>query len=337
MAFVVGRIAGAIGVIAVLASSLTAETRSQAFDVEFESGKIAHFRIGYPEIKKFGRLEYFGGIEITSTNRHFGALSGLSLIEDRTRIVAVADTGYWLTATIIRDEKGRPVGFAKGRMAAMIGADGKQFGHKWNADAESIAISKGFAFVSFERENRVERYRLDIENFASLPQRIKQGIPNRELRNNKGLESFAISPTNSLLKGGSIVISERSIDKDGNIFGAINDGPKPGVFTVRRKDQFDITDAEFLPNGDLLILERKFRIAEGVAMRIRHIQAESINAGTVLDGDVWIEVNMAFQIDNMEGLSVTTDGDGTTYLSLISDDNHSIFQRTLYLEFKVVK
>jgi hypothetical protein len=35
----------------------------------------------------------------------------------------------------------------------------------------------------------------------------------------------------------------------------------------------------------------------------------------------------------MEGLDVWRREDGTTILSLISDDNQSFLQRTLYLEF----
>ena len=45
------------------------------------------------------------------------------------------------------------------------------------------------------------------------------------------------------------------------------------------------------------------------------------------------EADMSYQIDNMEGLDVWTRADGALIVSLISDDNHSILQRNLYLEF----
>jgi hypothetical protein len=35
----------------------------------------------------------------------------------------------------------------------------------------------------------------------------------------------------------------------------------------------------------------------------------------------------------MEGLAVTTDGDGRARVTLVSDDNLSVLQRTLILEF----
>ena len=58
-----------------------------------------------------------------------------------------------------------------------------------------------------------------------------------------------------------------------------------------------------------------------------------IAKGAVADGPVLFEANMSYQIDNMEGLDVWTRSDGAQMVSLISDDNHSILQRNLYLEF----
>jgi hypothetical protein len=52
----------------------------------------------------------------------------------------------------------------------------------------------------------------------------------------------------------------------------------------------------------------------------------------MLDGDVLIEADLGFEIDNMEGLAVHQDG-GQTILTLISDDNFSFIQRTILLEF----
>src|SRR5690606_40945914 len=96
---------------------------------------------------------------------------------------------------------------------------------------------------------------------------------------------------------------------------------------------FDITDGAFLPDGDLLLLERSFSIATGVRMRLRRILAAGIAPGAVADGPVLMQADMAYQIDNMEGMDVWTRADGALMVSLMSDDNHSILQRNLYLEF----
>ena len=63
------------------------------------------------------------------------------------------------------------------------------------------------------------------------------------------------------------------------------------------------------------------------------IDGATIRKGALVDGAVLLEADMAYQIDNMEGLDVWRRDDGALIVSLISDDNHSILQRNLYLEF----
>jgi hypothetical protein len=74
-------------------------------------------------------------------------------------------------------------------------------------------------------------------------------------------------------------------------------------------------------------------MADGVAMRLRRIYGESIAKGTVADGPVLMSADMGYQIDNMEAMDVWQRADGALMVSLMSDDNHSILQRNLYLEF----
>ena len=76
--------------------------------------------------------------------------------------------------------------------------------------------------------------------------------------------------------GGTLIaISERGLDKAGNLRAFLIGGPAPGTFTIRRIAKFDITDAALLPAGDLLILERSFSWPEGLLVQIRRIQSET--------------------------------------------------------------
>jgi hypothetical protein len=49
-----------------------------------------------------------------------------------------------------------------------------------------------------------------------------------------------------------------------------------------------------------------------------------------------IEADLAYQIDNMEGMAVHRTTNGETIVTLISDDNFSFIQRNLLLQFAVV-
>ena len=104
---------------------------------------------------------------------------------------------------------------------------------------------------------------------------------------------------------------------------------------MTRHGGFDITDLAFLPDGDMLLLERWYRTLRGVGLRIRRVPAASLKPGALLDGPTLIQADLGQEIDNMEGLAVHQEG-SKTVLTLISDDNFSFLQRTVMLEFELV-
>ncbi|TPM04849.1 esterase-like activity of phytase family protein [Mesorhizobium sp. B2-3-10] len=293
---------------------------------------ITEFHIGRAD-KQFGPLEFVGGLEMTSPSRDFGALSAFRFLKAGSDFIGVADTGYWFFGTVARDADRRPVGIQNFRMQQMADQGGQPIDEKWEVDAEGLAVKDGIATVGFERNHRVSQFRIDPDNMKAPFRQLDFLVPAWELRQNRGFETVTHSNANGQHEGGLIVVSEKSLDKSGNIYAAIIEGPYRGVFTVKRNDDFDITDGAFLPDGDLLLLERSFTMAGGLKMRLRRIYGESVEKGAVADGPVLLQADMGYQIDNMEGLDVWSRDDGALMVSLISDDNHSILQRNLYLEF----
>ncbi|MBZ9755934.1 esterase-like activity of phytase family protein [Mesorhizobium sp. ESP6-5] len=293
---------------------------------------ITEFHIGRAD-KQFGPLEFVGGLEMTSPSRDFGALSAFRFLKAGSDFIGVADTGYWFFGTVARDANRRPVGIQNFRMQQMADQGGQPIDEKWEVDAEGLAVKDGIATVGFERNHRVSQFRIDPDNMKAPFRQLDFLVPAWELRQNRGFETVTHSNANGQHEGGLVVVSEKSLDKSGNIYAAIIEGPHRGVFTVKRNDDFDITDGAFLPDGDLLLLERSFTMAGGLKMRLRRIYGESVEKGAVADGPVLLQADMGYQIDNMEGLDVWSRDDGALMVSLISDDNHSILQRNLYLEF----
>jgi hypothetical protein len=92
-----------------------------------------------------------------------------------------------------------------------------------------------------------------------------------------------------------------------------------------------------LPAGDLLLLERKFSWTSGLAVRIRRIALGEIKPGALVDGPILFEADLGYEIDNMEGLSVHRNAGGEIVLTLVSDDNFSMIQRTLLLQFTLAE
>ena len=311
------------------------------FPVAVETRPITNFAIGTQQIE-FGALEFIGGFELRSSESAFGQLSALRFISPGDAFLGVADNGHWFSGKIERDASGVPTGLAGFSLQQMIGEDGRVLAEKHLSDAEGLDIANHIATVSFEREARLCEYAFEPESLGIAGIAKPRGcidfvIPRHELRYNHGLETVAHAPKDSPLAGARIVIAERSIDAEGNIFAAIIEGPQKGIFKVQRSGDFDVTDGAFLPDGDLILLERRFSLVTGVAMRLRRIQGDAIRSGAVVDGEVLMEADLAHRIDNMEGIDIWQRADGATILSLLSDNNQSFLQRTLYLEFRLLR
>jgi hypothetical protein len=78
-----------------------------------------------------------------------------------------------------------------------------------------------------------------------------------------------------------------------------------------------------LPDGGLIVLERRFRYSEGIQMRIRRIKASEIKRSALIEGETLLEATDALNIDNMQGIAAHRAPAGETILTLISDDNYS--------------
>ena len=300
--------------------------------IEVSVRRITRFHIGRDE-ERFGPLEFVGGLEMTSPSRDLGGLSAFRFLKPGSVFIGVADTGFWFFGTIVHDADKRPAGIQNFRMQEMVDVSGQPVEEKWEVDAEGLAVEDGIATVGFERQQRVAQFSIEPDNMKAPFKQLDFLVPARELRLNRGFETVTHANPNGQHQGGLVVVSEKSLDKSGNIYAAIIEGPHKGVFTVKRNGDFDITDGAFLPSGDLLLLERSFTMAGGLKMRLRRIYGESVEKGAVADGPVLLEADMSYQIDNMEGLDIWTRDDGALMVSLVSDDNHSILQRNLYLEF----
>ena len=154
---------------------------------------------------------------------------------------------------------------------------------------------------------------------------------------NKSLECLAVPPKGSPLAGQLIVVTEHSLDAQGNHRSYLLNGNQMARFSVKRSDDFDVSDCTILPPSDLLLLERSYSPLRGVALRIRRIPLRLIKPDTLIDGKPLIVADLAYQIDNMEGIAVHRNAAGETILTLVSDDNFSVIQRNLLLQFALVE
>jgi hypothetical protein len=315
------------------APGLSGDPSSDApVSIEVKANPIGWFDRHDHDRVRFGALEYRGGLVLTSSFPRFGGLSGLRLDVKGERFISFSDKGHWFTGRI--QYQGRAMaGLADVEWAPMLGADGKPItAHGWY-DSESIAIDGSLVYIGLERVNKVLRFDFSRGFTRARGEVVPLPTAASRLPNNKGLEALAFVPKGQPLAGTLIAISERGLDENGNLIAFLVGGPTPGQFSVRRTGEFDVSDAVLLPTGDLLILERKFSWTSGIGIRIRRIPLHSVAPGVVIDGPSIFEADLGDEVDNMEGIDAHVTEEGETVLTMVSDDNFSMIQRTLLLQF----
>ncbi|MGY8666266.1 esterase-like activity of phytase family protein [Bradyrhizobium sp. UFLA05-109] len=313
-------------------------TVTEPVAIEVNARQIPSFEPRDRARTRFGALEYRSGLVLTSPYRGFGGLSGIRFLDTKgERFIALSDQGAWFSGTILY--AGRDMaGLDNVEAAPMLNAEGRPITEKryWY-DTESIALDGSFVYVGLERVNALMRFDF-AKGFTRARGEVLPLPPAaRTLPRNKGLEALVFVPKGQPLAGTLIALSERGLDRDGNLIAFLIGGPSPGQFSVRRTGNFDISDAVLLPSGELLILERKFSWFTGVNIRIRSLALKSIAPGALVDGPELFAADLGHEIDNMEGIDAHVGADGETVLTMVSDDNFSFLQRTLLLQFTLVE
>ena len=306
-------------------------TASEPTPIEIQATPIEAFAVGQKQRRDFGALAFRSGLELRSDFAGFGGLSGLWRSGDE--IVAIADSAQWLTARLV-SAGGRLTGLANAVAAPVLGRDGKPLRRTRSYDTEGLTIAGGVAYVSIERTQEVMRFNWAKEGVRARAQAVPVPAEAKQLPRNQGLEAIGMAPAKSPLAGALVVIAEQAAGgTTAPTRGFVLSGPRQGAFDVPRSGGFDVTDLAFLPSGEMLLLERRASFLRGFGARIRRIAADAIQPGATVDGPLIFEADMGHYIDNMEGLAVHRSAAGETIVSMISDDNFSALQRTVFLEF----
>lgn len=319
-------------VVAAVSLTILAPAQPVAEPVAITAYPINRFAIGLDQTV-FGAVEFIGGLDLVARDRRFAGLSGIDVSADGRTAYMVSDRGFMVTASL---------DYRDGRLAAISGIDitkifpDNGYGKDGN-DAEDITVfgePAKTAVISMERQSDpLIRFRFDGARL-SQPEPVNVDTAARHLPRNTGLESVTPFPASSPYAGALLAITEGPRHYGGNAIDAWIVGI--GALKITARDNFKITAARFLAGGDLLLLERRFTAGQGIGMRLRRIAGDQIRPNATLDGMILLEAGLWQQIDNMEGLAVHRDARGRTIITMVSDDNGSILQRTLLLQFALI-
>ncbi len=263
-----------------------------------------------------GSAEILSIHQLRSGQRWFGGISGLAF--DGHVVTAINDNGHWLRFSMQVDDAGRPTAFDDLQVVPLGGLDGS----KDDGDAEELTAVPGGWVVCFERRHRLLFYAGELDG---RPERWAAPDEFARQPGNGGVEAMT-----RLADGRMLLVSEEG-GPDAAGWAWVG---QPGAWerlSYVRTDGFQPTAAAALPDGGALILERRFTLIGGLAIRLRRVTAKTLVPGAILDGPVVFSLEPPLLLDNYEGMAVHARKDGRLVAYVVSDDNFNPLQATLLM------
>jgi hypothetical protein len=282
------------------------------------------------------------GITLTSRLKAFGGLSALHLSRDGAALLAVTDTGHWLRATPVWQE-GQLVALEQAMMAPIQASGGRSLRASGHGDIEAMALSPNGAYLADESYGSTLFFAPDVPDSLTAPtQAFKRRDALKKLPKGRGIEALAYVQRAGLAPQ-LLAIAERHPDSNAGFIPAwlLPASPDSAAIQTLRYEPtpgFDVSDAAFSTRCGLLVLERKLNWLGFFKIRLKLIQADSIQAGSTLKGQTLLAADSwTSHVDNLEGVSVMDAPDGSCEIFMTSDDNFLPVQSTHLLQFRLFK
>ena len=273
-----------------------------------------------------GQAVHLGSYRWTNPHERFGGFSGLEVSADGTRFWAVSDGGILTRGQFQRDpQSGAIIGASGFEPVRLKAPDGEETHDIWD-DAEGLAVAKnGQIFVSFEGVHRIWRYDVAGGNAIEIPPHPDFA----DMQNNSSLEALAIDEAGTLY-----TLPERSgvLSRPFPVY-RYRDGEWNQPFGIQRRPPFLPVGADFGPDGKFYLLERHLSGVFGFQTRVRRFV---FSQSGVHEEEILFS-SAAGEHDNLEGIAVWRHRDGDIRITMISDDNYRAFQRTEFVEYRVVE
>ena len=187
------------------------EPQDQAVSITINAAPIPAFETDKPSQKRFGSLEFRGGLVLTSAHKSFGGISALYVQPDGEHFLALSDRATWFRGRIVY-ENDRPVGIADASAAPVLDGDGKP-APRW--DTESIAEDGNTLYVGLERIHSIFSFDYDGKSFPANARPVAGPPELKDLPFNQGLEAMVFVPKKYNLAGTLIGFSEKGLTEAG--------------------------------------------------------------------------------------------------------------------------
>lgn len=276
---------------------------------------------GWP--RQIGALVPVGGVTLHSYDPAFGGFSALAIRGGRT--ILLSDGGNVLSFAL----RGGRVENARGYV--LPAGPGRGW-RRADRDTESLALDPaiGAAWIGFENHNEIWRYPPGFVGGA------RRGRPAamREWRFNAGAESLV-----RLADGRFLAVAEEGpTRKTRSALLFSGDPSAKGTrverLLIRRPPGYNPSDAAQLPNGDVLILMRRYSFPLRFSALLLRIPLSELRSRHVATGGVIARLGPPLVDENCEGLAVTVE-QGRTMLWIATDNDLMPLRPSYLLKFRL--
>ena len=272
-----------------------------------------------PSTVQVGKVTYRGGLQVEgdpSIRPRLGDLQDLVVSQDGSHLIAVTDSGWWVSAGLSYTADGNLQGIQNVRTDHMLGPDGEPL---QGQGVESLQVHPGDSLggellVSFQDNREMARYSLGWEGFGARQQLVTTSAPVLDVVQDVPLAGFT-----RLSDGRLLTVADGPPDSPGDVPGRLVDGKISYPVSFRRQPPNRIADLATLPGGDVVSLQHSWNAEAGHAMEIHRIAAASIVPNAVLEGEVLVDLDECYNLQRMEGLSVRRGVDDEILLYVISE------------------
>ena len=236
--------------------------------------------------------------------------------------------GRRLAANLRYDPKGRLIGLETAALDSLSDTMGHPISTKEYSDAEAMSPGvKGEIIIAFERNHRLWRY---LPN-ETTPLPLVSPIELATLPTNSGIEAL------TLLDDGSLLAVSEGSKGTNDAIAWVSDRQGWSVMTYARTQGFRASGAATIPDGNILILERRYTLRDGVAVKIMQIGARTIKPGAHLVPELVAELRHPLNVENFEGIEARRDERGKIFIYIVSDNNFNPTQRNFLMMFELIK
>ena len=288
------------------------------------SSTLVPLQVDQPSRTRAGRLTLLAGWKLEAPrSRQFGGWSALRIKGDHFTLIG--DYGSVLRFRLTRFGRA-----TEARIDPLPEGCGRQ-DDKQERDSESLAAAPDGWWIGYEFDNRLCKVTPDFRRAIAVV-RPRQMVDWRE--------KYGAETALRLADGRYMVIAER-----GNIDGAprpllifSGDPANPRTSVIERRylppAGFSPTDAAQLPDGRILVLNRRFGLATLFTSVLVMIDPVALDRDLPIAGTPIARLAPPTLHDNFEGLEVTVEN-GRPVIWMIADDNFMSWQGNYLLKFAI--